>query len=285
MRPTGVEAARDPWLTKASAAHEHVPPSESEKLALHLPHLQSHLMRMARACLTSQLNLSQLHRMNARFKNYDVSGDGRLNLAEMHQVLEDVGVTATQDVELIIESLDADRSGHIEYSEFIATCIDISSVAVRKQLHTVFAIFDLDGSGAITLEELRQVLTQGARATTPTSKLGAVSAGLESILPDGQSVEALMQELDTNGDGKIQFLEFERHLLAEHARHAQYTAGTAGHTVARGAACFRLSHCQTPSRPARPREVAPPSRRPCIGSCLTVRRRGRGHTPRSGLVL
>eukprot|EP00971_Amphidinium_carterae_P320353 6367932-Amphidinium_carterae.3 len=32
---------------------------DDEKLSLHMPHLQSHLMKMARSCITSQLNLSQ----------------------------------------------------------------------------------------------------------------------------------------------------------------------------------------------------------------------------------
>merc|ERR1719329_1110320 len=96
--------------------------TKSEKVALHQPHLQSYLMKVARACIASQL-----HQMNLRFKHYDVSGDGRLSYTEMRHVMEDLGFAAAEEVDHIIESLDSDRSGLIEYSEFIAGCLDLSS--------------------------------------------------------------------------------------------------------------------------------------------------------------
>jgi len=259
LRPTAPEAAKDAWLTKASASYDAPSLEDAEKLSLHMPHLQSHLMKMARSCITSQLNLSQLHRMNARFKYYDVSGDGRLNSAEVRQVLEDLGVTDTEDVELIIESLDTDHSGLIEYSEFVASCIDLSSEAVRQQLQIVFSIFDLDGSGSITMEELRQVLTQGpaGQPIKPDSRSGTDSTtdpGLGSLLPDGTTVEALMLELDRNGDGIVQFSEFEKYLLDEHRKHERRLPAEPAPPT-----CSLQS-----SRPRRPKEARPASRRPCL---------------------
>mmetsp|Transcript_16203 Transcript_16203/g.37271 ORF Transcript_16203/g.37271 Transcript_16203/m.37271 type:complete len:881 (-) Transcript_16203:45-2687(-) len=259
LRPTAPEAARDAWLAKASASYDNPTLQDDEKLSLHMPHLQSHLMKMARSCITSQLNLSQLHRMNARFKYYDVSGDGRLNSAEVRQVLEDLGVSAGDDVELIVESLDTDHSGLIEYSEFVASCIDLSSEAIRQQLQIVFSIFDLDGSGSITLEELRQVLTQGPSAHPTKAPTAEPDTCFGSLLPDGTTVEALMLELDRNGDGTVQFIEFERYLLDEHRKQEQSLS--------------RLSTsgcCNQSSRPRRPKEARPVSRRPC----LSYRRRG-----------
>merc|ERR1712203_1262308 len=70
-RPSAAEALRDPWLSKSCALHSGKPSTSvkpHDREGLHLPHLQSHLMKVARSCMTSQLNLSQLHQMNTRFK-------------------------------------------------------------------------------------------------------------------------------------------------------------------------------------------------------------------------
>jgi calcium-dependent protein kinase len=225
-RPSADEALQDNWLAKTAADSGNEKPSDTEKLALQEQHLQSHLMKMAMAAVTSQLNLSQMHHLNNRFEHYDSSGDGRLSHAEMRQVLEDVGVRKGEDLELVIESLDSDRSGLIEYSEFVAGCVDIASSDVKNHLKVVFRIFDLDGSGSISLEELRQVLTAGpntaALPTRPSSQQGTREADTAAaMLPDGKTAEEVMEELDRDQTGKVDFAEFEKYLLGEHERAGQ----------------------------------------------------------------
>jgi len=223
-RPTASEAAKDPWLSKMSVSHDNEPATQQEREALHSQHLESHLTKMAMTCVTSQLNLSQLHHMNLRFKHYDTSGDGRLGHVEMRQVLEEVGVKA-EDSELLIESLDSDHSGVIEYSEFVAGCMDITNSDVKSHLRVAFNIFDLDGSGSITLEELRHVLTEGVnsstsmvRPNTPGMTTMGTGSSSSSMLPDGKTVEEVMAELDVNHGGKVDFKEFEKYLMDEHTK-------------------------------------------------------------------
>lgn len=223
MRPSASEALKDSWLVKASVVANNIPPSEDEKRALQQQHLQSHLMTMAKVCITSQLNLSQLHHLNARFRKYDSSGDGRLSHVEMRQVLEDVGIQTYEDKELIIEGLDTDHSGVIEYSEFIAGCMDAASNDFKQNLRVAFNIFDLDRSGNITQDELRQVLTLGANtaasAIRPASAARIQQSGdvmdPSSLLPDGKTVEDVMKEVDKDGSKKVNFAEFEAYLLQE----------------------------------------------------------------------
>eukprot|EP00928_Gymnodinium_smaydae_P042593 TRINITY_DN28655_c0_g1_i1.p1 TRINITY_DN28655_c0_g1~~TRINITY_DN28655_c0_g1_i1.p1 ORF type:complete len:853 (+),score=191.39 TRINITY_DN28655_c0_g1_i1:140-2560(+) len=227
-RPGASEASRDPWLVKAGKAHEHVPPTKEERKALQSEHLQSHLMKMARSCVASQLSLSQLHHLNLRFGQYDTSGDGRLGHVEMRQVLEDAGVAA-DDIDVIIESLDSDGSGVIEYSEFASGCIDLASDGMRDQLRVVFNVFDLDRSGFLSLQELKEVLTEGPNSTAlptrPSSPgyvvRGGATAGVASVLPDGKTVEEVMKEIDTNSGGKVEFEEFRKYLMEEHAKAGQ----------------------------------------------------------------
>merc|ERR1712151_1223367 len=134
----------DDWLVRVKARDLEIIPNHTVLSSLKNQHLQSHLMHMARHCITSQLSLPPLHHLYQRFKQYDTEGDGMLSYLEMRQSLEDVGITTDADMELIIESLDSNRNGKIEYSEFIAGCLDLASIDMKKQLRAVFDVFDLD---------------------------------------------------------------------------------------------------------------------------------------------
>jgi len=224
MRPSAEEASRDAWLAKMSANHGDVAATPAERQALSHQHLQSFLTKVSMNAITSQLNLSQLHHMNLRFKSYDTSNDGRLSHIEMRQVLADVGITNAEDAEMLIESFDADNSGSIEYSEFMAGCLDVASDGVKDHLKVAFRIFDLDGSGSISKDELRQVLTQGANSTTtlslarPSSPPLVPQGDVGGILPDGKTVDEVMSELDKDGKGGVTAQEFEAYILAEHEK-------------------------------------------------------------------
>ena len=50
---------------------------------------------------------------------------------------------------------DTDNSGFIDYSEFLSACVDYKTHLSKQNLKSVFKYFDTDGSGTITLNELR----------------------------------------------------------------------------------------------------------------------------------
>merc|ERR1712224_826544 len=83
------------------------------------------------------------------------------------------------------------------------------------QLRAVFDIFDLDGSGAISIEELRQVLCNPDRERGQMSST-TFNAAMD-VMPDGKTIEEVMIALDTNSNGQVEYHEFEQYLLAEHA--------------------------------------------------------------------
>eukprot|EP00928_Gymnodinium_smaydae_P012977 TRINITY_DN14742_c0_g1_i1.p1 TRINITY_DN14742_c0_g1~~TRINITY_DN14742_c0_g1_i1.p1 ORF type:complete len:849 (-),score=218.47 TRINITY_DN14742_c0_g1_i1:57-2603(-) len=224
MRPTAAEAARDGWLQRERRTQPTQPPDPAEVASLKQQHMQSHLMQMARHCIASQLSLQPLHHLYQRFGRYDTEGDGVLSYLEMRQALEDVGITFDGDAEILIEALDSNRNGTIEYTEFLAGCLDLASEEMRKHLRSVFDVFDLDNSGAISTDELRQVLLQGANpdstavASGHTSTAIGVGFGLANLLPDGKTVEDVMADLDADKTGQVEYAELERYLLAEQHR-------------------------------------------------------------------
>merc|ERR1712232_313668 len=131
---------------------------------------------------------------------------------------------------------------------------------MKLHLQTVFNIFDLDGSGTISIEELRHVLTHGANTpSSPSWQHEAPSSiCMDSLLPDGKTVEALMSELDQNGNGVIEYAESERYLLEEHRNHA----------------CNDNPIGSNEARPCRPQQPPPQRRRPHTA----VRRRKRAQS-------
>ena len=65
---------------------------------------------------------------------------------------------AKNEVKRIMRQVDGDNSGDINYSEFLRACMDYAKYMSQEVLEAAFKIFDTDGSGDITLEELKKTL-------------------------------------------------------------------------------------------------------------------------------
>ena len=71
---------------------------------------------------------------------------------------------AVSEVEIILQKLDLNGSGEVDYSgmllniynilEFLLAIINIPDMLTTEKLRAAFQIFDDDGSGAITINEI-----------------------------------------------------------------------------------------------------------------------------------
>jgi calcium-dependent protein kinase len=57
--------------------------------------------------------------------------------------------------------VDADGSGEIEYSEFVVATLNEKNLLSNNKLQTAFKMFDKDGGGTISIDEIKQVLSFG----------------------------------------------------------------------------------------------------------------------------
>nr|XP_011412831.2 calmodulin-A-like [Crassostrea gigas] len=73
---------------------------------------------------------------------------------------------------------------------------------IKQEFREAFELFDKDGSGYINSRELLTVMRAFKQDPTKTE------------------VQHLMQELDTNGNGKIEYEEFEKY-MADHYKSAE----------------------------------------------------------------
>lgn len=236
-----------PWWTTSGASGEddvssHVPEIANQLLSLNR---RSQLDNCVMACLVSQLNLTELHRLNKTFEHYDVDGNGALDPQELNNVFAEFNIPPA-DAELIAKVLDADKDGLVQYSEFMAGVLDLRRGIVLRQLRVVFSMFDVDGDGVLEKEELRSVLQArkpdvfakngedgeaaasedvtpgtvglksiGLRSNVTNSSAAGSAAGelMSDLLADGVTIDELMEELDTSGDGVISFQEFRQYIL------------------------------------------------------------------------
>merc|ERR1711907_240937 len=88
----------------------------------------------------------------------DDNGDGKLTKEEMMTGCEQTGLISPVDAQRIFAAVDADGSGSIDYTEFIAATLDKKTFLNRELCKEAFQLFDADGNGQISLEELRKML-------------------------------------------------------------------------------------------------------------------------------
>merc|ERR1712151_1300437 len=102
------------------------------------------------------------------------------------------------DLEQIVRDCDANASGEIDYTEFLAAALDKRQYLQEEICWSAFCVFDRDGDGKISHAELSRVLHDD---------------GVEKTLACSTALE-LMKEVDRDGNGELDFEEFMEMLRA-----------------------------------------------------------------------
>ncbi|XP_060566583.1 calmodulin-beta-like isoform X2 [Ruditapes philippinarum] len=131
------------------------------------------------------------------FVLFDKNQDGMITKEELGAVLHALGQRPTvSEVQALIHSVDLDKSGTIDFEEFVKIFSTKLSIDPEKELHEVFCIFDENGDGFISSDELYSML----------HKLG------EHITK--HEAQKMINEADLNRDGKVDYREFKAILNA-----------------------------------------------------------------------
>ncbi|XP_064938352.1 calmodulin-like protein 3 [Musa acuminata AAA Group] len=130
------------------------------------------------------------------FQMFDRNGDGRITKTELSDSLENLGIYIPEaELASMIEKIDVNGDGCVDMDEFGALYRSIMDERDEEEdMREAFNVFDQNGDGYISVEELRSVL---------------VSLGVKQ----GRTAEdcrMMINKVDVDGDGRVDFKEFKQ---------------------------------------------------------------------------
>lgn len=198
-RLSAQQVLQHPWfdILKVSSGHNKGADRYGASLTKNMIHLKNFraeqkLQQAAMTFIASQLTSKEEKViLTESFKKLDLNGDGILSREEILMGLKSTMAEeeAEAEVDRIMALVDTDKSGSIDYTEFVTATLDRKKICSNEKLQAAFALFDLDGNGYITAEELKE-------------RLGCHLNVSEAYW------DSMVAEVDRNNDGVISFSEF-----------------------------------------------------------------------------
>ena len=137
-----------------------------------------------------RLNDEDTKNLKKLFKLFDIDHDGRITLNEMKNAFIKLNVKDYEnEIENIFNSIDTDKNGIIDYTEFLSASINGNNEIIsKKTLKDTFKLLDRDNSGKISKNNMIKVLK------------------LENL--NEKIVDNYIKKYDINKDGEIDYNEF-----------------------------------------------------------------------------
>ena len=142
--------------------------------------------------MAANLTEEQIADCKEAFSLFDKDGDGSITCEELRTVMTSLGQNpTTTDLQEMIQEVDSDGNGKIEFSEFLNMMAQkMSTRNFNDEALEAFNVLDKDGSGSISEAELRQIMNNIGEEITD------------------EEIREMMNEADLDGDGQVSFKEF-----------------------------------------------------------------------------
>ncbi|KAL4346380.1 hypothetical protein GQ457_17G006540 [Hibiscus cannabinus] len=190
LRLTAKQVLEHPWLQNAKKA-PNVPLGDVVKSRLKQFSMMNRFKRKALRVIAEFLSVEEVEDIKVMFNKMDTDNDGIVSIEELKAGFKNFGSQlAESEVQMLIEAVDANGKGTLDYGEFLAISLHLQRMANDEHLRKAFSFFDKDGNGFIEPDELRDALMEdGADDCT-------------NVAND------IFQEVDTDKDGRISYDEF-----------------------------------------------------------------------------
>ncbi|KAJ0250181.1 Calmodulin-like protein 6 [Hirschfeldia incana] len=133
------------------------------------------------------------------FQIFDKDGDGRITKKELNDSLKNLGIIIPEkELCQMIDKIDVNGDGCVDIEEFgelyKTIMVEDEDEVGEEDMKEAFNVFDRNGDGFITVDELKAVL----------SSLG---------LKQGKTLEEcrkMIIQVDVDGDGRVDYKEFRQ---------------------------------------------------------------------------
>jgi calcium-dependent protein kinase len=154
------------------------------------------LQKLILSFLTNQTTFhDEIKRLKEEFDRIDENKDGEISKDELIKCLETIYPNGEAKIKAneIFNEIDFNHDGTINFSEYLTLTMEKERLINEDMLKKTFKLFDIDGNGYITIDELKE---------TMPLELSNNSSWLE-----------LVKEVDQDGDCQISFNEFKQMML------------------------------------------------------------------------
>jgi Ca2+-binding EF-hand superfamily protein len=141
----------------------------------------SQFKRTALEAIAFSMSAQSIKHLREAFMRLDVDQSGFVSLPEFLEVVVSSGMTKEEALR-VFEGIDQDRTNTISYTEFLAASLSRRLWLTRERIRDAFQRLDVDGTGYITAENLREVMG-------------------DDWSPE--KVATMFREADAKGDGRI----------------------------------------------------------------------------------
>ena len=133
----------------------------------------------------------EIKKLKEEFDKIDDNKDGMISREELIKCMETLHPhkEAVKKANEIFEEIDFNNDGSINFSEFLTVNMKKEKICNEDILQKAFKLFDLDGNGFITIDELKETIP------------------LE--IQNNQQWIDIVKEVDQDGDCQISFDEFK----------------------------------------------------------------------------
>ncbi|XP_072387180.1 troponin C-like [Diabrotica undecimpunctata] len=143
----------------------------------------------------AELSKEQVALLKNAFDTFDVEKKGSIGTVMIGTILSMLGVQTTeQTLKDIIDEVDEDGSGELEFEEFIILAsrfmVEEDAEAMQQELKEAFRLYDKEGNGYITTTTLKEILKE-----------------LDDKITN-EELDMMIEEIDADGSGTVDFDEF-----------------------------------------------------------------------------
>ena len=155
-RLTAKQALKHPWFKKSLGKKK-----RKEVNTTILTRLQNfqNMNKIRKAILTflaSRVSSEDIEKQLKSFHILDTNKDGYITMKELTKGLKDTH--STEQIQQIMNSVDTDKNGAIDYNEFIAATLDAEIAKNLKKLDLAFKFFDKNSDGVIDKSDMGEAL-------------------------------------------------------------------------------------------------------------------------------